>query len=970
MVVVYVGETPYYYYYYYRPVQFTTLTPLTVDMSLPIVSPDRQISSESELVTSLAELAIAVGRDTGNDPVSAADVESAIERWCDTYVDQFERLLEVALVPSRASTTQSHARARTLAQHELEAALQAASEGDGARASSGPNRVSTALCCHALNRIARHRNLKHFHHLDSLRRELFHSIYRPSSSSSSSSFSSSSPPSSSSSSPQLSSPSLLAPHPSSSTPDLADLPALLRATPYFEVVRKLKRQVDKLLNERHQYTQMQSRAKDRRHMRKQVLMRTSRNWQQMLVNSAFRQWRETSKNTVRQREMLARYFRRIKAVTLPDIFRAWKVVAVGEKLTRTQNAKSAKEGELKMLEERLHTAKKAEGDLMMEMVRMEKDTKALRLRLKSVQDSIAAQRVPETRAVISAVGDNLNALGDISFKNLESIVSEASAAPDPQVLAGIFFVEDDEARESKLKRQRKKPGAHENDRIFSESQVQYAFAELVKLSPDRLLLRWVKYRLRLGRKHTVGGRRVENFGEDLRDGILYGSLLNRLSRRQNRSRVANEIDPQRRIDVVLAQAARLDPPASGFITTGHILGGDTALNLAFIGRLFNTHGRLAKTSDSPDVKAISDRMMELKSRWLSAKELLAQLTEKGKWQMYRATHDDDALKRALADFEQVAHEIALLGADAEPLMAESLQSSQIGWALRHKVSDAVWQIFTFKILREEESKLPFPIIDLRRERMLNQYTKLGSDAEIKTILKASLSKSERQGLAEALPGYRAELEGILVEHFEDLSKIFQHYAAGDDSGGATEMSRSEFWEIVKDCDLTKGSADSNSLKKETVNRIYQRAVQLEALDTGHTGSIADVEISPDGFVNALIEVSLRKYRKAPSWAKRMELLLTKNILPKACRTNTDTFRKDLSQDDVQAVFKKYAPRLRAVFEYYARQTQRRAAKKGDDDDAEASAEQELDMDMAAWTKLCKDFKVGALSSVLFLLSFC
>jgi hypothetical protein len=132
-------------------------------------------------------------------------------------------------------------------------------------------------------------------------------------------------------------------------------------------------------------------------MRKKVLMRTSRNWQTMLVNSAFRQWRETAKNTVRQREMLARYFRRVKAITITDIFRAWKVITVGQKLERTQDKKASKEKELKMLEEKLRDSKKNEGDLMMDMVRMEKDTKNLRTRLASLQEAISAQRIPETR---------------------------------------------------------------------------------------------------------------------------------------------------------------------------------------------------------------------------------------------------------------------------------------------------------------------------------------------------------------------------------------------------------------------------------------------------------------------------------------------------------------------------------------------------------------------------------------------
>ena len=276
-------------------------------------------------------------------------------------------------------------------------------------------------------------------------------------------------------------------------------------------------------------------------------MRTSRNWQQMLVNSAFRQWRETAKNTVRQREMLARYFRRVKAITLPDIFRAWKVITVGEKLERTQDKKGKKEVELKMLEEKLRDSKKNEGDLMMDMVRMEKDTNALRSRLKSLTEQISAQRIPETRAVISAVGENLITLGDVGFKNIESILSEAASSPDPQVLAGIYYVEEDELQEAKdrsngkLKEVSSKSKKGSSAPTYTLEKVTKALNDIIHLSPDRLLLRWMKYRMRLGIPKGTVSRKIENFGEDLRDGIIYGNVMNRLSKRRNRANIQNEV---------------------------------------------------------------------------------------------------------------------------------------------------------------------------------------------------------------------------------------------------------------------------------------------------------------------------------------------------------------------------------------------------------------------------------------------
>jgi hypothetical protein len=775
------------------------MLPSLYQPSTSSILPPRQQHFASELVDSLANLTVTIANISPDDPSSAI----VINDWCDKYGSRFERLLQTALLTSSANQgSPSAKRIRTKAQNELDAAFHAASMAAGGP--PAPNRISTALCCHALNKISEHRNLKHFKHINELKIELFRSIYRSSRGTGTNSPPAS--PTSTSSSSRPTSPSSMdnggcndgsSSHMNSTIErdqaTLQTLPDLLHATPYFEVVRSIKKRVDDLIEERNQFERAQSQAQDRRHMRKKVLMRTSRNWQQMLVNSAFRQWRETAKNTVRQREMLARYFRRVKAVTLPDIFRCWKIITVGDKLKKTQENKLKKEKELALLEEKLRNSKKSEGDLMMDMARMEKDTIVLRSRLEKLHSSIAAQRVPETRAVISAVGENLITLGDVGFKNIESILTEASNSPDPNILAGIYYVEDEELQEAKLRKNGKLPTASSSSNKkknkgefrpeYDDSQIKKAMSEIVHLPPDRLLLRWMKYRCRLGYpKGSTGLRKVENFNNDLRDGIIYGNILNRLSSRRNRARVADEIDPQRRIDIVLAQASRLDPPASGFITTGHVLGCDEVLNVAFVGRLFNTHGRLEKTNENPTIKVYMDRVTELRVKWSTQKAFVRQLIDRSKWQMYRAVHDDDSLKKSLVELENVAKEIASLGKEIEPIMVSSLKSTQVGWVLRHTVSNAIWKIFTFKVLREENGKLPFEIINLRKERILQQYTKLGSDHELNILIKAGTTKSEKLNLPStfSIIEFRNSIESVLLKHFEALSKIFQHYAAGDD----------------------------------------------------------------------------------------------------------------------------------------------------------------------------------------------
>ena len=68
--------------------------------------------------------------------------------------------------------------------------------------------------------------------------------------------------------------------------------------------------------------------------------------------------------------------------------------------------------------------------------------------------------------------------------------------------------------------------------------------------------------------------------------------------------------------------------------------------------------------------------------------------------------------------------------------------------------------------------------------MLQQYTKLGSDNELKILIKAGLNKQEKNNdyysNQFSLEEFRKSIEDVLLKNFEAISKIFQHYAAGDD----------------------------------------------------------------------------------------------------------------------------------------------------------------------------------------------
>ena len=245
------------------------------------------------------------------------------------------------------------------------------------------------------------------------------------------------------------------------------------------------------------------------------------------------------------------------------------------------------------------------------------------------------------RAVISAVGENLVTLGDVGFKNIESILTEAASSPDPQILAGIYYVEEDEMNEAKLRKDGKFPTAIVSDKgslppVYTEEQMFKALQNIVQLPPDRLLLRWVKYHLRRSTRHGFPYRRkFMNFRNDIRDGVSYAVLMNKIAPETTKVNLDGEIDPQLRIDTMLEQCGRLDPPCVGFITRGHILGFEPFLNCAFVTRLFLSKHGLWIGEEHPQIKAARTALKELQTRWRAVMGTAQQLTDWDTWKKMR-----------------------------------------------------------------------------------------------------------------------------------------------------------------------------------------------------------------------------------------------------------------------------------------------------------------------------------------------
>lgn len=124
--------------------------------------------------------------------------------------------------------------------------------------------------------------------------------------------------------------------------------------------------------------------------------------------------------------------------------------------------------------------------------------------------------------------------------------------------------------------------------------------QLMKLSPEELLLRWVNYHLT-----NAGWQKISNFSQDIKDSRAYYHLLNQIAPKgDDPDEIPVKIDFSgfhekndfKRAEYMLQQADKLG--CRQFVTPADVVAGNPKLNLAFVANLFNTHPALHKPDNS------------------------------------------------------------------------------------------------------------------------------------------------------------------------------------------------------------------------------------------------------------------------------------------------------------------------------------------------------------------------------------
>jgi len=138
--------------------------------------------------------------------------------------------------------------------------------------------------------------------------------------------------------------------------------------------------------------------------------------------------------------------------------------------------------------------------------------------------------------------------------------------------------------------------------------------ELMKLSPEEILLRWVNYQL----EKAGSSRRIKNFSEDIKDSEIYTDLLAQIAPKDagvNKFAMKKD-DLVERAETMLEQADKID--SREFVTAKDVVRGHEHLNLAFVANLFNNHPGLDPPEEEIDLGPQETREEKMFRNWMNS----------------------------------------------------------------------------------------------------------------------------------------------------------------------------------------------------------------------------------------------------------------------------------------------------------------------------------------------------------------
>merc|ERR1712150_447298 len=210
---------------------------------------------------------------------------------------------------------------------------------------------------------------------------------------------------------------------------------------------------------------------------------------------------------------------------------------------------------------------------------------------------------------------------------------------------------------------------------------------------------------------------------------------------------------------------------------------------------------------------------------------------------------------------------------------------------------------------------------------------------------------------------------LLVFHYEDLRRIYQHYIAHVSSLADAEptseesmgkgMALSQWWAFVKDCGLQHKTRLTNkhiqtlftmiSARQERQRKEFRKLLADTDVEDKDFEE-APIQIDANAWIRGVVALAFKRCTTRDTPATMLRCLIEEYLLPHACKSNVDTFRGEVSMDKVQRVFGTYRELLRKIFFFYAKVPQL----------VPGQVSQAPSIDLPGWTRMLVD--TGIISS--------
>ena len=398
---------------------------------------------------------------------------------------------------------------------------------------------------------------------------------------------------------------------------------------------------------------------------------------------------------------------------------------------------------------------------------------------------------------------------------------------------------------------------------------------------------------------------MQNFSSDIRSGDILASILSSLANGIDGIIFADE-DIYEREKTILKYVKNWNDQLFPILQTGDIAQGHGDRIFVFLVHLWMSYPQLSLS--------MSDHSQNRMEPWNEASEDLVHVAQTWNWvRQSWIDYDKGKLPSVLQKLPDALGTVgcrdlhdatsALIGVikRVHDTCAARQHKYRVWRRLQTNVQAAAWEMLAHDSLtgiipdrKEAREKAMYTCFDVHKLTL--QFQKWGIEAV-------------------DIPREIERCQTLFTDHYQKIRHIFQHYAASE-AGDATSISMDEFYAFLKDSKLIS----KNLLPLSHVQDIFETV--NDAGESVRDPVNPDYELTPSEFVEAIVHVAERRCRKTENGSTsslylRVKKCLIDFVLPHACCSNSDYFRKKLREPNCHKVFSFYKEHLQGLYRTYA-----------------------------------------------------